>query len=471
MDSTVSEISPKRKSKILMCVVTMTFMACIDGSIVNVTLPLMAHDLNATMAQIEWVVTSYLLTISVLVLLSGRIGDIKGKGKVFKIGILIFTIGSVCSGLSKNLPLLIISRVIQGIGASCTMAMNMGIITSLYKEGEGRGKALGISSSAIALGVMVGPSLGGILAAIRWDLVFWINVPIGIINFIVANKVFDKDKEISNEKIDIRGTVAFGAFIVALTLSVTNGEFLGYTNKYILLGFLVSIIGFIIFIYLQKKVKSPVLDLNLFKNGLFSSSILCNFLTFVGISSVSIILPFYLQDVLKMSTLQSGLFLMIYPLILGIVSPFSGKLSDKLNAKIIANVGCIILSVGLILLGTIKENTPLVYVAIYSAIMGFGNGLFKSPNNTLVMRNIKKERLGSAGGVNSLLRNVGMVFGIAFSTTLLYDRMSNIIGYQVSNYIPGRNDVFIYAMDIVFLSAGFICVLATIVSIIRSKKY
>ncbi|WP_278244717.1 MFS transporter [Clostridium sp. Ade.TY] len=220
------------------------------------------------MAKVEWVVTSYLLVISVLVLLNGRIGDIKGKYKVFKIGIFIFTIGSICSGISKDITLLIISRVIQGIGASCTMAVIMGIITSIYKEGEGRGKALG---------TMIGPSIGGILASIRWDLIFWINVPIGIINLIVASKVFNKDNSVINEKIDFRGTIAFGIFIVSLILSVTKGEFIGYTNKYILCGLLISLIGLIIFIYLQKTVKSPVLDLNLFKNRLFATSIICNF--------------------------------------------------------------------------------------------------------------------------------------------------------------------------------------------------
>lgn len=466
-----NEISESRKSKILMCVVIMTFMSCIDGSIVNVALPLIARDLNVTMAQVEWVVTSYLLIISVLVLLNGRIGDIKGKNKVFKFGILVFTIGSICSGFSKNLVLLIASRVVQGIGASCTMAVNMGIITGIYKEGEGRGKALGISASAVALGTMIGPSIGGILASIRWDLIFWINVPIGIINLILANKVLEKDNIKIEEKIDVRGTIAFGFFIVSLILSVTKGEFVGYTNKYILFGFLISIIGFIIFLYLQKTVKSPVLDLKLFKNKLFSTSILCNFLTFIGLSSVTIILPFYLQDVLKMSTLHAGFFLMIYPLVLGIVSPYSGKLSDKLNSKYIATIGCLILSIGLILLGTVKENTSLFQVAIYSGIMGLGNGLFKSPNNGLVMKEIKKSQLGIAGSVNALLRNVGMVFGITLSTTLLYNRMSHMIGYEVSNYVPGRNDVFIYAMDIVFLTTGFICVLATVLSIIRSKKY
>lgn len=461
----------KYNSKILACTVVMTFMVCLDSSIVNVALPIISRDLKASMAEVTWIVNSYLLTISVLVLLCGRIGDVKGKFRVFKIGVTIFIIGSICSGLSKELTLLIISRVIQGVGASCTMAVSMGIITSIYKEGKGRGRALGISGGAVALGTMIGPSIGGILASIRWDLIFWINVPIGIVNLIVVNKIFKEDEKSTGEKIDIRGTIAFGVFIVSLTLAVTKGEFLGYQNKFIIMLFILSITGFIVFIYIQKKVKSPILDLKLFKNGLFKTSIISNFLTFIGLSSVTIILPFYLQDVLKMNSLEAGFFLMIYPLILGITSPISGKLSDKFNPFIITNIGVSFLTLGLFLLGTVKIDTPLYLVGLYSGIIGFGNGLFKSPNNGLVMKDIKPSELGIAGSVNSLLRNAGMVFGITISTTLLYDRMSAMLGYRVSSYVNGRNGIFINAMDIVFLTTGFVCFISVIVSFIRYKKY
>ncbi|MDU1854083.1 MAG: MFS transporter, partial [Clostridium baratii] len=256
-----------KKWKILICVVVMTFMSCLDGSIVNVALPKIASDLHESMIGVQWIVTSYLIVISAIVLLCGRIGDIKGKCNVFKMGVLIFTIGSLCSGLSKSLPLLIISRIIQGCGAACTMANNMGIITSTFSD-KGRGKAMGISASAVALGVMVGPAIGGILVSIRWDLIFWINIPIGIIAFIASSKILPKLKTNRNEKIDIRGTLVVTVFIVASTLSITKGEYIGYTNKLIILGFLISIVALGVFLYLQKTTESPVLDLSLFKNKL-----------------------------------------------------------------------------------------------------------------------------------------------------------------------------------------------------------
>lgn len=209
------------KWAILFCVVTMTFMSCIDGSIVNVALPKISYDLNKPILDTQWIVTTYLMVISALVLLCGRIGDIKGKCKVFKVGVLIFTIGSFFSGLSKTLPLLIVSRAIQGVGGSCAMATGMGIITAFFNEKE-RGKAMGLSASAVAMGVMVGPALGGILVSIRWDLIFWINVPIGIIAFLLSMVYLPKMETNSKEKIDIRGTIVFAIFIVSSMLSITK---------------------------------------------------------------------------------------------------------------------------------------------------------------------------------------------------------------------------------------------------------
>ena len=470
MEDVHEDLSENKKFKILMCTVAMTFMTCLDSSIVNVALPLIAHDLHSTMAGVQWIVTSYLITIAVLILLCGRIGDIKGKVKVFKIGVLIFTIGSILSGLSKSLPLLICSRVIQGTGASCTMAVGMGIISKTYSN-NGRAKALGISSSAVALGTMIGPALGGMIASIRWDLIFWINVPIGIIAFISSTKVLPENDNSTDEKIDFRGTIVFAVFIVSLILSVTEGEFLGYTNKIILLGFLISILSFLVFIYLQKTVKSPVLDLTLFKNKLFIISVGCGFFTFVAVSCQTILLPFYLQDSLNISPFYSGLFLIIYPLVLGITSPISGDLADKLNPELISTIGTIFLALGFLLMGIINEGTPLWYVGVYNAIMGIGNGMFKSSNNSLVMARIPKEKLGIAGSVNSLFRNVGMTFGFTLATTLLYDRMSKMLGYKVSNYIVGKNYVFISAMTSVFKVAAIMCFISVILSIIRYKKY
>ncbi|BDU80514.1 MFS transporter [Clostridium perfringens] len=458
------------KWAILFCVVTMTFMSCIDGSIVNVALPKISYDLNKPILDTQWIVTTYLMVISTLVLLCGRIGDIKGKCKVFKVGVLIFTIGSFFSGLSKTLPLLIVSRAIQGVGGSCAMAATgMGIITAFFNEKE-RGKAMGLSASAVAMGVMVGPALGGILVSIRWDLIFWINVPIGIIAFLLSMVYLPKMETNSKEKIDIRGTIVFAIFIVSSMLSITKGEVLGYTDKYIMLGFIVSIVSFTVFIYLQKTVESPVLDLNLFKTKLFSISIVCSALSFLAISSMNIIIPLYLEQALQMSSLHAGLFLMIYPLCLSIVAPLSGSLSDRFNGRLISLIGISLLTVALFFMGRININSTLIYLGTCCAIMGVGNGIFKSTNNALVMEKVPKHRLGIAGSVNSLVSNLAMAYGFTFATTILYGRMSYRLGYKVTNYIPGHEEAFLYGLDCVFFSATIMCLIASVVAFIRYRR-
>ena len=455
------------KWAILFCVVTMTFMSCIDGSIVNVALPKISYDLNKPILDTQWIVTTYLMVISALVLLCGRIGDIKGKCKVFKVGVLIFTIGSFFSGVSKTLSLLIVSRAIQGVGGSCAMATGMGIITAFFNEKE-RGKAMGLSASAVAMGVMVGPALGGILVSIRWDLIFWINVPIGIIAFLFSMVYLPKMERNSKEKIDIRGTIVFAIFIVSSMLSITKGEVLGYTDKYIMLGFIVSIVSFTVFIYLQKTVESPVLDLNLFKTKLFSLSIVCSALSFLAISSMNIIIPLYLEQALQISSLHAGLFLMIYPLCLSIVAPLSG--SDRFNGRLISLIGISLLTVALFFMGRININSTLIYLGTCCAVMGVGNGIFKSTNNALVMEKVPKHRLGIAGSVNSLVSNLAMAYGFTFATTILYGRMSYRLGYKVTNYIPGHEEAFLYGLDCVFFSATIMCLIVSVVAFIRYRR-
>ena len=457
------------KWAILFCVVIMTFMSCIDGSIVNVALPKISYDLNKPILDTQWIATTYLMVISALVLFCGRLGDIKGKCKVFKIGVLIFTLGSLFSGLSKNLPLLIIARAIQGVGGSCAMATGMGIITAFFDEKE-RGRAMGISASAVAMGVMVGPALGGILVSIRWDLIFWINVPIGVIALILSIMHLPKMETNSEEKIDIKGTIIFAIFIVSSMLSITKGESLGYTDKYVILGFIIAIVSLSLFIYLQKTLKYPVLDLKLFKTKLFSMSIICSALSFLAISSMNIIIPLYLEQALGMNSLNAGVFLMIYPLCLSIFAPISGILSDKFNGRLISLIGLFMITVALFFMGRINRESTLLYLGACCAFMGIGNGIFKSTNNALVMEKIPKNRLGIAGSVNSLVSNLAMAYGFTFATTILYGRMSYKLGYRVSNYISGQEEAFLYGLDCVFFSATIMCLIATVVAFIRYKK-
>lgn len=457
----------KNRWIILLTVVFMTFMACLDSSIVNVALPVMSARLAVSMASIEWVVTSYLIVISATILIFGRLGDIKGKTRIFKAGIILFTIGSLLCGISYTLPILVISRIIQAIGAACTMSTSQGIITHVFPGNE-RGRALGISGTFVALGTMVGPPLGGfIVSVLSWHYIFLINVPIGIITYVFATRTLPKSSKPSDEKLDVIGAVLFTVTVVALFGALTRGQEVGYEQSIVIAGFVIAFIAFTVFIMLEKEMKQPLLHLEIFKNKLFSISILCGFISFVAIFCSNIIQPFYLQDVMKLSPSVTGLFMMVYPLILSIVAPVSGYLSDKIGSEFLTFLGLLFTSTGLALMSTLNEHTSLWTMTIFITIMSLGNGLFQSPNNSLIMSTVPKNKLGIAGSVNALIRNLGMVFGISFSTALLYNRMSYKMGYHVTNYIPGRDDVFIYGMRYVYTTAALICLLGAAITAIR----
>jgi len=462
-----NNISNKNRWFILLIVVMLTFMATLDGSIVNVALPVMAKSLNVSSAGIQLVVTSYLIIISATILVFGRLGDIVGKTKVFKFGIALFTLGSLFCGITHSLPLLILSRVIQAIGAAGAMANSQGIIAEVFPANE-RGKALGITGTFVALGSLVGPPLGGfIVDGMSWEYIFLINVPIGIITLFYSFKILPKGHKAARGKLDGLGALLFMFAIVPLFVALGLGQEVGFTEPIILVSFLIAIISFITFIMVEKKRESPLLQLEIFENKLFSLSIFCGFISFVAIFCSMIIQPFYLQEVMKFSPASTGLLLMTFPLILAVVAPLSGHLSDKIGSEILTFIGLMLTSTGLLLMSTLNEHSSIISMVLFIGTMSIGNGLFQSPNNSLVMSTVPKDKLGIAGSINALVRNLGMICGIALATTILYNRMSYKIGQHVTSYVVGRNDAFIYGMRIVYITAASICMVGAILTSLR----
>jgi MFS family permease len=255
--------------------------------------------------------------------------------------------------------------------------------------------------------------------------------------------------------------------IVPLFGALDEGLNIGFTDPIILGCFAISIISFIVFIYVEKKKEDPLLQLNIFSNKLFSLSIFCAFITFVAIFCNNIILPFYLQDVMAYSPEHTGLIMMVYPLLLTVVAPLSGSLSDKIGSELLTFIGLILISLGLILMATLNVDSNLLITIVFIGIMSVGMGLFQSPNNSLIMSTVPKDKLGIAGSVNALIRNVGMVSGIALATTLLYSMMSSKIGYRVTDYVVGRNDAFIYGMRTVYITAAVISLIGAALTFLR----
>ncbi|NMS90554.1 MFS transporter [Clostridioides difficile] len=451
----------KKNTTVLFVVIAMTFMATLDSSIINVALPVLASKLNVSLSSIEWVIASYSIIICSTLLFFGRLGDILGKSRIFQVGTILFTTASLLCGLSNSLTLLIICRFIQGIGASAYMANNHGIITELFPK-ESRGKALGILVTAVALGNMVGPSIGGfILSIFNWNFIFFINIPIGIIVIFLNTKFLPNNKKTS-EKMDKNGAILQFLGTTLFFSALISAQQIGLLSPYILISLLLSIIFIILFLILEKRHPQPLLDLGIFRNLKFSLNLVCALTSFICIASSSILIPFYLQNTMKLSPIHAGLFMILSPLILAIFSPVFGNISDKIKSEKIILVGLIVMSFGFFLMSRLEESSILILFVISVSIISIGQSIFQPANNSLIMSNCPKSKLGVVGSINSLVRNLGQVIGITISTTLLYNFMSIKAGYRVNDYIIGNDKIFIFGMRNVYIIITLLCLIGAI---------
>lgn len=461
----------RRRWLIFFAVVMTTFMSCVDASSINVALPSMADELGVTMADIEWVVTAYTLVIICLILVFGKLGDTLGKDKVFKIGIVVFFAGAVLCFLAKSYGMLLLGRIVEGVGSAATMANSQGIIVQVFPVHE-RGKALGLSGSSVALGTMVGPSIGGfIVSAFHWNAIFALDLLIVFFCFLLCCKFLpDLSGEKQDTRIDIGGALLFMVMIVCVYGGVKLLQAGGGYYLYCLLILLVAIAFGALFIYWEKKSSHPMLTLSMFRNKLFVVSIFCAMLMFFSISGHNFIQPFYLQKVQLLDAAHTGLLMMVYSVTMFVVAPFSGQLSDKIGSEFLCFVGLCIAAVALLVLSTLDVDSSLVVFLVGSMMLSVGNAMFQSPNTSLIMSTVERSQTGVAGSINALARNLGNVFGISLSTVLLYHIMSGALGFTVMNFIEGEEQVFVTGMQWVYRFMAGISLLGAVLTGIRWQK-
>ncbi|MDP4091947.1 MAG: MFS transporter [Bacillota bacterium] len=454
---------------ILFNVSVSVFMATLDGSIVNIALPVMSGKLSVTIESIQWVVTSYLLTISVLLLIWGKISDLRGKKKIFLFGFIVFTFGSGLCGLSHSLVFLVFSRILQAVGASSMMALSQGIVTATFPPKE-RGMALGITGTTVAIGSLVGPSLGGVLVHLAgWQSIFLINIPVGIIGTILTLIIIpDLPGNPHSGKFDIKGSLMMVSSIMLLFLGLLFVE----DNVIKLDVFIPMLIASAIITYFlirtERKAENPLIHLELFKSRVFSMGISSAYLSFIATFSTTMFIPFYLQYAMKLDTLTAGLLISAYPATTAIVAPISGWLSDRITYRPLTVTGLTINTIVLFYLTTLNTKTSFFEIIILMALLGLGVAIFQSPNNNSIMGSVPKDRLGIAGGINALFRNLGMVSGATFSV-LLFTAVTKMDINKFGNTGSGFDAaIFMKGFRYVAILAGLSCLLAVIISLTRS---
>ena len=388
------------------------FLATIDGSIVNVALPTLSAALGADFATVQWVVLSYLLTITTLLAVVGRLADMYGRKRLYNSGFVVFTVGSLLCGLSPSVGWLIGFRVLQGIGAALILALGLALVTEAFPPQE-RGRALGIAGSIVSIGIVTGPTLGGVIIEnLSWHWIFFVNVPIGIVGTYLVWRNIPATRPPGGQAFDFGGAATLCLGLLGILLGLTTGQQEGFTSPQALGLFVFGIFFLLALLYIQRRHPQPIIDPVLFRNRLFTVNLVTGLLVFVGLGS-GVLIPFYLETVLGYSVQQVGLLLAVVPIALGIVSPISGVLSDRVGSRPISVLGLAVTLLGYLALSTLSTETTAVGFMLRYVLVGVGVGLFQSPNNSAMMGTAPRERLGVASGLLAMTRNLGQTVGIA----------------------------------------------------------
>jgi EmrB/QacA subfamily drug resistance transporter len=337
----------------------------------------------------------------------------KGKKPIYTAGFIIFTGGSVLCGLSPTISWLIGARVLQATGAAMILALGMAIVTEAFPPAE-RGKALGISGAIVSIGIVVGPTLGGLLLSVLpWHWIFFVNLPVGIVGTLMVLRFVPAIRPIGRQRFDLGGALAMLVSLLALLLALSLSQRFGFTDVRVGVLVALSATALVLFIWIERRSSQPMVDLGLFRNRFFSVSLITGFITFIAMAGTTILMPFYLQDILEFNTRQAGLLLAVVPIAVGLTAPLAGYLSDRLGTRPITVVGLAVLLAGYAAATTLGVHTTALGYALRFVPVGLGTGIFQSPNNSAIMGAAPRGRLGIVSGMLALTRSLGQTTGIA----------------------------------------------------------
>lgn len=437
--SITSDTNPRYKWFVLANIMLGTFMAVLDSTIVNVSLPKIMSSFGVGLSSIEWVITAYMLAMASMLPTSGWLADKFGYKRVYFAGLLLFTIGSLLCGMSTNITMLIVSRIIQGIGGGTVQPLGMAIITREFPPRQ-RGVALGFWSIASAASVSFGPLIGGYLVDnFTWKLIFDVNVPIGIIALALTFVIQREYRNMNTRKFDFVGFISAIIFLPVLLYALsegtasTNSE--GWHAPYILACFAISAIAFTVFITQELTTKDPLLDLKLLKNHNFAMANILMFVFSMGMFGSTFLLPLYLQTALGYTATQSGAVFLPVGIIQGAIAPLSGIMSDKTNPKIIALFGLVLFTISFTMNTNLSFMTEHHYIMTSLYIRGFGMGMIFTPLNSISLAMMPRIKMAQASGISNTVRQIAGSLGVAILTTLLTARTtfhSQIYGSAMS---------------------------------------
>jgi EmrB/QacA subfamily drug resistance transporter len=446
------------KRIVLLIALLAGFITPFDGSAVNIALPQIGAEFHMDAVSLSWIALAYLLTTAIFIVPFGRIADIHGRKKVFLAGISVFTVASLAMTLVPSTAAMIAVRGLQGFGSALIFGTAIAILTSVVSKEE-RGRSLGLYITAVYLGLTIGPFLGGLLTSLfGWRSIFLINVPIGLVAIgLVVTRLKGEWAECRGERFDLVGSVLYGLALVGVMYGLSELPAAAGAGL-ILAGFAVLAV----FIWYEFRAPSPVLSMSLFVgNRGFLFSNLAALINYSATFAVTFLMSLYFQYARGFSPALAGFALVPQFLLQMLVSPYAGRLSDRVEPRIIASIGMGVTVLGLALLTILSEATPLWYIIACLVLLGLGFGLFSSPNTNAIMSAVDRRYYGVASGMNGTMRLLGQMLSMGIATTIF----AVVIGHV--EITPQYYDAFINSVQIAFVIFTVLCLFGVGASLAR----
>lgn len=436
-----------------------TFMSTLSAGIVNIALPTMSGEFGVSLENIQLVVSLYLLVLTCFLPVFGKLSDLYSRKWMYLGGFIVFGVGALLGAVSGSLGMMLLARAVQGVGSSAMMATSQALIAQVF-HGASRGKAFGAIGAVVASGTLAGPAVGGVLIqAWGWPSVFWVCIPVCILGVWRGIYLIPRFKAVKKMKMDYLGaafyTITSFAFLYALNTASANG----WTSPKILGGFALSAVFFVLFMRREKTSKNPFMGLSIFQIPAISYGCAVAVLGFTSLFTNSVLLPFYLTDIMGMDPIKIGMLILPFPITLAIASAVSGALCAKWPARIITTAGFVFLLISTLMFAFIGDSPSISYIILAQLIMGAGSGTFQVPNNNTVISAAPKGKLGVVASVNALSRNVGMIMGIALSVAVFALLQEHFLSLGLS-----ARDAFIGGYKWALLFGAFCAVAGGILS-------
>jgi len=434
-----------------------SFMATIDISVVNLALPQLRQAFGIDLAQVEWVVLTYLLVVTSLLLTMGRLADLVGRTRLYNLGFVVFTAGSILCGTAPTILALILFRAVQAVGASMLISSATAVLLDAFPASQ-RGQVMGLNGTIFSAGAMVGPSLGGVLLTyFGWRAIFLVNVPVGLLGMVLAFRVLPRQQGVRGVKFDALGSVLVGLAIAALLLAINQGQQEGWTPLVKGLAAL-SVVLIAAFILRQMKAPAPLLRFGLFRTPGFTNALLAQSLTSLSNASNLLLLPFFLVSIQGRPEAQAGTILIASSMTSFLVQPIGGWLADRFEVRYVASGGLAIVILGYWLYSSVDANWSAFDVIWRLVIMSIGFGTFMSPNAAAAYRYVASRERGLAVGTMGFIRNLGFTIGIAMAAsvwTLRRTAEANALGIDPASKqagVAGLHDTFLIVAGLVFVA-------------------